>query len=371
MAKLQRQRCLKSVGDPTDTQGLFVFMQRFIEVLEIKLYTDMTLWNNERAIRDFIEWCDARMLRRPVDITKAIIQRYQRYLYLYRKADGMPLSVYSQRAKLAPLIQWFKWLSRENYILYNPAADIELPKQIHALPKAILSANEVERVMSQPNVTKPLGIRDRAILEVLYSTGIRRMEVVNLQLYHIDSERKILQVRQGKGRKDRMVPIGERALYWVLRYLHDVRGEYARRADSHHLFLSQYGEAMDPEWLSSTVRRYINKAHIKKGGSCHLFRHTMATLMLENGADVRYIQAILGHEKLDTTQIYTRVAINTLKQVHARTHPAKLSERQARHLKAMRSVEGEVNTTDEEAVLHMMLEQEGEGKNPIEMDSDA
>lgn len=351
MARLQRQRCLKAVGDPSDPDGLFVFMQRFIAHLEVKQFTDMTLWNNERAMRDFIGWCDARALRKPTEITKAIIERYQRSLYLHRKKDGTPLSVYSQRAKLGPLKQWFKWLSKENYILYNPAADIELPKQIHALPKAILSEKEVEKVMSQPNATKPLGIRDRAILEVLYSTGIRRMEVINLQLYHIDAERKILQVRQGKGRKDRMLPIGDRALYWTLRYLYDIRPEYARRADSQHLFLSQYGEPIDPEWLSSTVRRYIKKAGITKGGSCHLLRHTMATHMLENGADVRYIQVMLGHEKLDSTQIYTRVAINTLKQVHAQSHPAKLSERQARHFKAMQAMD---SAGDEDTLMETL-----------------
>ncbi|MFC3120023.1 site-specific tyrosine recombinase XerC [Agaribacter flavus] len=335
MAKLKRQRCLKSVGDPTDPQGLFVFMQRFIEVLEIKHYTDSTILNNERAIRDFIAWCDTRMLRRPTEITKAIIERYQRSLYLYRKPDGMPLSVYSLRFKVAPLIQWFKWLSKENYILYNPAADIDLPKQIHTLPKAVLSEKEAEQILQQPNTSKPLGIRDRAILELLYSTGIRRMEVVYLQLYDIDRARRVVQVRQGKGRKDRIIPIGERALYWILRYTNDIRPEYARRADSHHLFLSQYGEPINPAWLSSTVRRYIIKAGIKKSGSCHLFRHTMATLMLENGADVRYIQAMLGHEKLETTQIYTKVAIKTLKKVHAQAHPAQMNEQQGRRLQAL------------------------------------
>lgn len=356
MAKLKRQQCIKQVGDPTDPDGLFMFLQRFIAHLEIKHYTDMTLWNNERVLRDFIEWCDGRALRRPTEITKAIIQRYQRYLYLYRKPNGQPLSVYSQRAKLGPLKQWFKWLSKENYILYNPASDIELPKQIHALPKAILSEIEVEKVMSQPNTTKPLGVRDRAMLEILYSTGIRRMELVYLQLYHMDAQRKILHVRQGKGRKDRFVPIGDRAIYWTQRYLYDIRPEYARRADSQHLFLSQFGEPIDPEWLSSTVRKYINKAGIKKGGSCHLFRHTMATLMLENGADVRYIQAMLGHEKLDTTQIYTKVAIKTLQKVHEQSHPAKLSERQARHFKAMQSIE----QADEAEELQAILDKEAQ-----------
>lgn len=360
MAKNRSKRVYKDVGDPTDPDGLFCFMQRFIAHLEIKHYTDATLWNNERYIRDFIEWCDARALRRPGDITKAIIQRYQRFLYLYRKADGQPLSIYSQRGKLGPLKGWFKWMSRENYILYNPTSEIELPRIPHRLPKAILTESEAEKVFAQINVTTPLGIRDRAFIELLYATGIRRMELVNLAEADIDPERGTVLIRQGKWRKDRMVPIGKRAGYWIGRYINEVRPQLVLKAGDSTLFLTRLGERFNECWLSRTVAQYVDKAKINKRGSCHLFRHTMATLMLENGADIRFIQAMLGHSDLSTTEIYTQVSMKQLKAVHEMTHPAKLSERMQRHVESLEQTEDETNTlletleqeAEEEELLH-------------------
>ncbi|WP_448214311.1 site-specific tyrosine recombinase XerC [Colwellia sp. MEBiC06753] len=318
------KRFIKEVGDPTDPNGLLAFMNHYLDGLRIKHYTEQTLWNNERYIRDFIEWCDGRALRQPTEITKPILERYQRYLYLYRKADGKPLSIYSQRAKLSPLKGWFKWLTKNNHLLYNPASELELPRLRQRLPKAILSETEVEQVMTQVNSTVPLGIRDRAVMEVLYSTGIRRMEVVNLSVFDIDAERGTLLVRQGKGKKDRMLPLGERAAYWVGRYVNEVRPELALASDDGTLFLTRLGEKFNECWLSRTVAQYVEKSGVNKQGSCHLFRHTMATLMLENGADVRFIQTMLGHAELSTTEIYTQVSIKALKEVHSRCHPAKL-----------------------------------------------
>lgn len=320
------KRFIKQVGDPTDPNGLLAFMSHYLDALRIKHYTGQTLWNNERYIRDFIEWCDGRALRTPAEITKPILERYQRYLYLYRQKSGLPLSIYSQRSKLSPLKGWFKWLTKNNHLLYNPASELDLPRMRQRLPKAILSEAEVEKVMAQVNSAEPLGIRDRAVMEVLYSTGIRRMELVNLSVFDIDTERGTLLVRQGKGRKDRMLPIGERAAYWVGRYVNEVRPELALASDDGTLFLTRLGEKFNESWLSRTVAQYVEKSGVNKQGSCHLFRHSMATLMLENGADIRFIQAMLGHAELSTTEIYTQVSIKALKEVHARCHPGKLKK---------------------------------------------
>jgi integrase/recombinase XerD len=164
-------------------------------------------------------------------------------------------------------------------------------------------------------------------LEVLYSTGMRRMEMAGLKLYDLDRERGTVMVRLGKGRKDRMIPIGERALAWVMKYLNEVRPRLAVEPDGGWLWLNHHGENLLPATLGDTVRDYVIVSGIGKQGACHLFRHTMATLMLEGGADVRFIQAMLGHAKLDTTELYTQVSIQKLKEVHTRTHPAKM-ERQ-------------------------------------------
>jgi integrase/recombinase XerD len=185
----------------------------------------------------------------------------------------------------------------------------------------VLSITEVEAIMAGPEVSQTMGNRDRAILETLYSTGIRRMEVVNLKVFDLDAERGTVMVRQGKGKKDRMVPIGERALTWIQKYLDEVRAGLAVNPDDGVLFLTAEGEAFTPNRLTQLVREYVDKAKLKKRGSCHLFRHTMATLMLEGGADIRFNQAMLGHAELSTTQIYTQVSIRKLKEIHDATHP--------------------------------------------------
>jgi len=178
-------------------------------------------------------------------------------------------------------------------------------------------------VLAVPDIKTMIGIRDRAMLETLYSTGMRRMELIGLKLFDIDPERGTVMIRQGKGKKDRMVPIGVRALAWIAKYRDDVRPEFASGADDGTLFLTTLGEAFMPNRLTQLARGYVDAADIGKGGACHLFRHTMATLMLENGADIRFIQAMLGHADLSTTQIYTQVSIRTLKEIHTATHPGR------------------------------------------------
>jgi integrase/recombinase XerD len=188
----------------------------------------------------------------------------------------------------------------------------------------VLSAAEAEQVIAQPNVNDPLGLRDRALMETLYSTGMRRLELANLKLYDLDLERGTVFVRQGKGQKDRMIPVGDRAAAWVRKYLDESRPSLAAEPDDKTVFLSNAGEPFSLDHLSDLVRRHVDAANIGKRGACHLFRHTMATLMLEGGADIRFIQAMLGHADLKTTQIYTQVSIRQLKEIHTATHPAKL-----------------------------------------------
>jgi integrase/recombinase XerD len=212
----------------------------------------------------------------------------------------------------------------QNHLLYNPASELELPRLEHRLPQHVLTTSEVEQVIAQPDVSEPMGVRDRAILETFYSTGMRRSELMSLSLFDLDRERGTVMIRQGKGKKDRMIPIGERALNWIDRYQNEVRAELVIGRDNTTLFLTNLGEMFTPDRLTQVVRRYVDAANLGKTGSCHLFRHTMATLMLENGADIRYIQAMLGHAELSTTQIYTRVSIRKLKEIHTATHPGKV-----------------------------------------------
>lgn len=312
-----------AIGDVRDGDSLEAYMLRFSQWAREKAYSERTVENREAALRPFILWCAERGLTSPREITKPILERYQRHLFLYRKADGEPLSVRSQHVRTTPIKALFKWLSRGNHILYNPASELELPRMEKRLPRHVLSAREVEKVMAMPDIATPIGLRDRAMLEVFYSTGIRRMELINLHLTDIDADRGTLMVRQGKGKKDRMVPIGERALAWTQKYREDVRGDFTCGADDGTLFLTTLGEAFAAGRMTQLVRGYVTAADLGKRGSCHLFRHSMATLMLENGADIRFIQAMLGHAELSTTQIYTQVSIRMLKQIHTATHPGR------------------------------------------------
>ncbi len=325
MARRNQTQPPQFPGDPNEPQGMGVLLRKYLEWLRVHNYSESTVLGRRKCLGYFITWAEERGLVRPSEITKPILERYQRYLYHYRKQNGDPLSFRSQQSRLVPIRAWFKWMTRQNYLLFNPASEIELPKVEARLPKHILTVGEVEEVMAQTDVNDPLGLRDRALLETLYSTGVRRQELANLRMYDLDVERGTLMVRQGKGKKDRVVPIGDRALAWIDRYIQDVRpGLTVGNRSENTLFLTHLGEAFTPGRLSQMVRQYIDQAEIGKSGSCHLIRHTMATLMLENGADIRFIQAILGHAKLDTTQIYTQVSIRKLKEIHSLTHPARI-----------------------------------------------
>lgn len=325
MSKKGQRGERRPLGADSGSEGFAALAGAYLEALRVRNYSPATIASREQHLREFIRWAEARGLARPAEVTKPALERYQRWLYHYRKKNGQPLSFRSQQGCLVPVRALFKWLCRQNLLLANPAADLELPRAEKRLPRHVLTAAEAERVLGRPDVTQPLGQRDRAILEALYSTGMRRMELIGLKLYDLDQERGTLFVRQGKGKKDRMIPMGERAFGWVRRYLDEARPAFALSPDDGTVFLTNAGLPFEANRLTQLVRDYVNAAGIGKTGSCHLFRHTCATLMLEGGADIRFIQQQLGHAELSTTQIYTQVSIRMLKEVHTRTHPARLT----------------------------------------------
>lgn len=318
MARVEKKR--KPVA-PTQTP-LEALMREHLHALEVQHYSEFTVRGREGHIGFFLAWLRERGITEPVEVTRPVLERYQRHLFHYRKKDGEPLSFRSQHARLVPLRVWFRWMTRQNHILHNPASEIDLPRLGRSLPKNILSAEEVERVMMLCEIEEPIGLRDRAVLEVLYSTGMRRLEIVRLKLYDLSLDRGLLLINQGKGSKDRYVPIGVRAIAWLEKYIREGRPQLVSEPDDFTVFLTAQGEPFSRDHLTFVVKGRIDAAKLGKSGACHLFRHTMATLMHEGGADIRHIQAILGHEDIRTTQIYTQVAIRALQQIHAATHPA-------------------------------------------------
>lgn len=322
MGKVVRKR--KSAAPPATV--LASLLEKYFENLRVKNYSEFTIKTNRAQVGAFLAWCGERGITEPIEVTRTVLESYQRHMFHYRQKNGEPMSFTNQRDRIATLRTWFRWLARSRHILHNPASELELPRAGLRLPKAILTAEEAERILAIPDIHDPLGLRDRAMLETLYSTGMRRMELVNLKVWDVDVSRATVNIRQGKGKKDRFLPLGDRAAAWVGKYLEEARPRLVSEPDEKVVFLSNAGEAFSLDYLTEVVGGYVKAAEIGKAGACHLFRHTMATLMLEGGADIRFIQAMLGHANLTTTQIYTHVAVKQLQAIHRATHPAKLEK---------------------------------------------
>ncbi len=218
-------------------------------------------------------------------MTLPMLERYQLHLFYYCKPNGQPLTFRTQASRLVPVKAFFKWLTRSHVIFYNPASELALPRAEKRLPKAVLTASEMEAVLMLPDTGSPIGLRDRAILELLYATAIRRLELISLEVWDMDQARGSLFIRQGKGSKDRVVPVGARTEAWLRQYLDRARSALVSGTNEGRLFLSQHGGPLTPKRLSGRVKRYVAASGTSKTGSCHLFRHTAATLMLENGAE--------------------------------------------------------------------------------------
>ncbi len=330
---------LHFAGNPGQPNGFRPFLIEFVEWTQAMHMSVATVKNRRIEMGYFIDWCEARSVNTPHDVTRAMLERYRQHIFAYRRqTDGLPLSPQTQTKRLISVRMFFKWMARANHLLYNPASEMELPKQENRLPRNVLSVAEVAQILNAIDTHDGagFGIRDRAMLETLYSTGVRRAELANLNVTDIDKERGTLLVRLGKGKKDRMVPIGERALAWIKRYIAEVRPRYIDDENEPALFLSKHYERMTAKQLSGVAKKAVDGANLVRvetsgplRASCHLFRHACATHMLENGADIRFIQALLGHVALTTTEVYTRVAIGKLKEVHEATHPARLHAKRA------------------------------------------
>ncbi len=203
--------------------GMVMYLRHHLEWMAVKGYSQETIKSRDNALRRFIQWSEERSLDQPQQVTKPILERYQRHLYYYRKQDGKPLTLGTQQGLLAPIKTFFKWLTQENHLLYNPASELQLPRQPKRLPRDILNQDEVETILAQAVPDTAPGLRDRAVMEMLYSTGIRRIELANLKSYDIDLQRSVLMVREGKGKRDRVIPIGARAQRWLEKYLNESR----------------------------------------------------------------------------------------------------------------------------------------------------
>jgi integrase/recombinase XerD len=251
-------------------------------------------------------------------VTHQIIVDYQTSIM------AEPVATETKALKIRPVKRLFEHLTQTHKLLINPTEGIVETCRKHRKIGPVLTVEEVKKLMDQPNLSLKTGIRDRAMMEVLYATAIRLNELLTLEIYHVDLADKVLYIRKGKGKKQRVVPLGKLATGWLKEYLKKIRAHYARkRPRQRRLFLLNTGEAITPGTLRQAMRKYRNQAGITKPVSPHMFRRSCATHLLQQGADIRYIQKLLGHRSLKTTQTYTKVMPVEIKQTHNRTHPGK------------------------------------------------
>lgn len=232
---------------------------------------------------------------------------------------GAGLDSRSVARALSSMRNFFRFCVQEEYCPADPTEQIESPRVWKRLPK-FLSEDEVERLLKQPDGATPLGLRDRAMLELLYATGLRVSELVNLRTGDAQLEAGFVRCL-GKGNKERLVPVGRKALSALEMYLRDGRGNLSRRRTTSHLFLSRRGRGLSRQQFWHRLKIYARAAGIRKALSPHVLRHSFATHLLEHGADLRSVQILLGHSDISTTQIYTHVAQEHLKELHRRHHP--------------------------------------------------
>jgi integrase/recombinase XerD len=229
------------------------------------------------------------------------------------------LSTKTIARNLIAIRTFFRFLVQEGILGTNPVEEVESPKIAKTLPE-ILTLKEVEQLLEQPNLQSPLGIRDRAMLEVLYATGMRVSELTQLPINQVNLEGGYVLIF-GKGSRERIVPLGSESMKWLTLYLKTVRGRLTKGKENRFLFISRWGRGMSRQRFWKSLKEYGRRAGIRKRITPHLFRHSFASHLLERGADLRSVQMMLGHVDISTTQIYTHVSGERLKKIHQRYHP--------------------------------------------------
>ena len=238
--------------------------------------------------------------------------------YLAHRVAGKAKATSTSRL-LSSLKRFYQYALRQGKITADPTLNIDSPKLPRGLPKT-LTEQDVEKLLAAPDVDDSLGLRDRAMLETLYASGLRVSELVTLKVAQVSQDMGVVRI-VGKGAKERLVPLGEEALNWLKRYLKEARPQILDKRTADAMFVTSRGSAMTRQSFWHLLRRYAAQAGLTKPMSPHTLRHAFATHLLNHGADLRVVQLLLGHSDISTTQIYTHVARERLKQLHAKHHP--------------------------------------------------
>lgn len=272
-----------------------------------------TLNAYQTDLKSLAKWSAAGHAGSLLKLEKSDLQSY----LAYRLDKG--IKARSTARMLSTIRRFYQYQTRENRLLADPSALLESPKLGRPLPKT-MSEREVEALLDTPDLNDPLGLRDRAMLELIYATGLRVSELVGLEVHGINLQQGVVRVI-GKGSKERLVPMGEEASSWIANYLKNARADLLGNAVSNTLFVTRRGGGMTRQTFWYMIKRYASQAGISTTLSPHVLRHAFATHLLNHGADLRVVQMLLGHSDLSTTQIYTHIAKERLKDLHAQHHP--------------------------------------------------
>lgn len=294
----------------------------FIENLKVRNYSSSTKRSYRSETGKFLEYLREGGILDIRRVTKDFLKTWQAMLMEFKTRGEKGYTQATVALKIRAIKRFFEYLEHNSYILVNPAEYIKEPKKEYRLPRVVLTEDEALKILDQPNLSTMRGIRDRALLEVLYGTGIRLEEVTNLTIYDCDLQGGLLRVNKGKFAKDRVVPLGKHAVRFLKEYITYVRPRHTKKnRNLRNLFVSQMGNPLSRKIVSLIICGHVKQAGIGKKVSAHTFRHTFATQLVKNGAEITAVQKMLGHSNLSVTQIYTRVAGVDVKKTHKERHP--------------------------------------------------
>lgn len=298
-----------------------LWQQRFGSWLRQRSYAERTVHAYTRELGPFFEFCQGRGAAELADVTRDLVEEYRTHLYYLRHKDDQPLTASTQQSRLGAVLSFLRFCYRQDHLAHDPGASVERVRARSPLPLDLPGEAEIERLLEAPDVTTPSGIRDRAMLELLYGTGLRNEELCCLLVDDVDLVRRQLIVQSGRPRgQGRLLPLSDECAFWLGRYLDQARPQLAHEGEQ-RLFLSTQRRPMERGSLIDIVRRNARKAGLERRITPHTLRHCCAAHMLRHRAGLRHIQELLGHASADSTQRYTRLEVSDLRRVLRRCHP--------------------------------------------------
>jgi integrase/recombinase XerD len=295
--------------------------ERYRAHLTVRHYAARTIVNHVSALRLLFRFFAETRVPDAAAVTTATLHMFQKWHHHEPTIHGAARGVRYQNRVLAAVRGLFRFLRADGAIPHDPAAALEYAREPQTLPKNILTPGEARRIIEAADPSTVLGYRDRVILETLYATGIRKTELLNLTLADVNLEEELVRVNGGKGAKDRVVPLTRVACAGLETYMKAVRPQLVRGRKTERLFVSLRRGALSDTALGHLIEKYARQANVKKRVTCHLWRHSCATHLLQNRANLRHVQEILGHRSLATTERYLHLTITELKEAHRRCHP--------------------------------------------------